>query len=114
MNKIYFCLFLSVLECLQNYATVMIVFFVFYLVFVPSKASGIHLFFPRLGIALVLYDFAICRCVFCACVGVGCVHPSYAETGCAHYICIHLIPYFEPIKFILYRKSSCLSSQKGA
>ena len=29
INKIYFCLFLSVLECLHNYATVMIVFFVF-------------------------------------------------------------------------------------
>ena len=27
MNKIYFCFFLSVLECLHNYATVMIVFF---------------------------------------------------------------------------------------
>ena len=29
MNKIYFCLLLSILECLHNYATVMIVFFVF-------------------------------------------------------------------------------------
>ena len=29
MNKIYFCLLLSVIECLHNYATVMIVFFVF-------------------------------------------------------------------------------------
>ena len=40
MNKIYFCLFLSVLECLHNYASVMIVF---YLVFVPIKAFGIML-----------------------------------------------------------------------
>ena len=29
MNKIYFCILLSVLECLHNYATVMIMFFVF-------------------------------------------------------------------------------------
>ena len=29
MNKIYFCFLLSVLECLHNYSTVMIVFFVF-------------------------------------------------------------------------------------
>ena len=29
MNKIHFCFFLSVLECYNNYATVMIVFFVF-------------------------------------------------------------------------------------
>ena len=43
MNKIYFCFFLSVLECLHNYATVMIVFFVFQLVFVPSKAFRIFL-----------------------------------------------------------------------
>ena len=40
MNKIYFCFFLSVVECLHNYATVMIVFFMFKLVFVPSKAFG--------------------------------------------------------------------------
>ena len=43
MNKIYFCLFISVLECLHNYATVIIVFFVLQLVFVPSKAFGIML-----------------------------------------------------------------------
>ena len=43
MNKIYFCLLLSVLECLHNYATVMIVFFVFQLVFVSSKAFRIFL-----------------------------------------------------------------------
>ena len=29
MNKFYFCLFLSALECLHNYSTTMIVFFVF-------------------------------------------------------------------------------------
>ena len=29
MNKIYFCLSLSILECLNNYANVMIVFFEF-------------------------------------------------------------------------------------
>ena len=43
MNKVYFCLLLSVLECLHNYANVMIVFFVFKLVFVPSKAFMITL-----------------------------------------------------------------------
>ena len=43
MNKIYFCFLLSVLESLHNYATIMIVFFVFWLVFVPSKAFRIFL-----------------------------------------------------------------------
>ena len=43
INKIYFCFLLSVLECQYNYATVMIVFFVFQLVFVPSKSFRIFL-----------------------------------------------------------------------
>ena len=41
MNKIYFCFLLSVLVCLHNYATGMIVLFMFQLVFVPSKAYRI-------------------------------------------------------------------------
>ena len=51
MNKIYFCRLLSVLECLHNYATVMIVFFVFQLVFVPSKAFRIMLGDSRFDLA---------------------------------------------------------------
>ena len=52
-------------------------------------ASGF--FSSHLRIALVLYDFAICWCVLCACVDAGCVHPTYAEAGCAHYVCIFLL-----------------------
>ena len=37
MNKIYFCFLLSVLECLHNYANVMIVFLVFYHALVKNK-----------------------------------------------------------------------------
>ena len=41
MNKIYFCFLLSVHECLHNFASVMIVFFAFQLVFVSLGSSWV-------------------------------------------------------------------------
>ena len=43
MIKFIFAFLLSVLECLHNYATVIIVFFLFYVVFLPSRTYRIFL-----------------------------------------------------------------------